>query len=110
MRASYDGLDDVWNARADALNDRLAARRPSGPRGQSRVDLDDVLHARRRATTGCSSTTCVPRAWPSAGSEAAGLIFSHNYTDADFAAVDRSVRRGGPGDARRWLVVAHAGR
>ena len=33
------------------------------------------------------------------------LIFSLNYTDADFEAVARALRRGAPGDGARRLVV-----
>ena len=62
FNAVYQGLDETWNGRADALNARLAAKRSARPRQQSLLDLDgaiyravplqldaSILSARRRA-------------------------------------------------------------
>ena len=35
----------------------------AGAGGQHVVDLDRLLHAGRRATTGCSNTICAPKGW-----------------------------------------------
>ena len=41
----YEGLDEMWNGRAAALNARLAAAEPAGTGRQSLVDLDGALYA-----------------------------------------------------------------
>ena len=63
FRSVYNGLDELWNGRAEQLNGMLEQRGPAGPRRQPVVDLDGQLHRRRRATTGCCNITCAPRGW-----------------------------------------------
>ena len=86
FRTVYDGLDETWNGRATAVERDADRAGFAGAGQQSVVDLDGPLHravplqldapilsARRRA--GLS--------WVGSGR----LIFSLNYTDADFAEV-----------------------
>ena len=63
IRAIYRDLDQRWNRRARSSTSACARpgcpckwhiSRPSGP----------STTRSRRATTGCSSTTCAPQAWP----------------------------------------------
>ena len=58
-------LDARWNGRAAALNARLEQPRRTGARREPRLGLDDRCTRSRAATTGCSSSTCAPRAWRS---------------------------------------------
>jgi glutamate-1-semialdehyde 2,1-aminomutase len=86
IRASYEGLDERWNARAQLLNDRLAAQ-GLPVRVANLVSVWTVLYEKpsrynwmfqyylRAEGLGLS--------WIGTGR----LIFSHNYTDEDFRAV-----------------------
>ena len=103
IQSCYRDLDEVWNGRAAQLNERL--QEPASPCGWPiflRYGSSAICN--RRGITGCSSFICAPKAcasWVGTGR----LIFSLDYTDADFAAVaDRFVARGAA-NAGRWLVV-----
>ena len=62
VAALYDGLDERWNARAQRLNARCAeAGVPV--RVANLSSIWTVCYTRRRATTGCCSSTCARRAW-----------------------------------------------
>ena len=63
IRALYDGLDERWNARAAALNARLREAERCRCRSPTCRRSGRSATRSRRATTGCSSTTCAPRAW-----------------------------------------------
>ena len=87
IRALYDGLDERWNGARGA-----AQRAPRGGRrcrcGWRTCRRSGPSATRcRRATTGCCSTTCAPRGWRLSWVGTGRLIFSLNYTDADFDAV-----------------------
>ena len=102
-------LDEIWNARRRALNERLAGERPARARSPtcrrsgpccytqpSRYNwmLQYYLRAEGLALS-----------WVGTGR----LIFSLNYTDADFEAVaDRFVRAAQNDAARRLVVAQHA--
>ena len=61
--ATYRDLDATWNGRAQRAQ---RAPRRGGAAGRGRepvVDLDGLLHASRRAITGCCNITCGPKAW-----------------------------------------------
>ena len=45
IRALYDGLDELWNARDGATQRTAARRRPAGAGRQPVLDLDRALHA-----------------------------------------------------------------
>jgi glutamate-1-semialdehyde 2,1-aminomutase len=86
MRRSYDGLDEVWNARANALNDRLAAEGLP-------VQVANLVSI----WTVCYTTPSrynwmfqyylraegLALSWVGSGR----LIFSHNYSDLEVTAV-----------------------
>ena len=86
VRALYHGLDDVWNTRAQALNERMAAAQlPVRVANLSTIWTICYLGASRynwmfqyylRAAG-------IALSWVGTGR----LIFSLNYTEADFAAV-----------------------
>ena len=60
----YGRADEVWNARAAAPQPAAPATRPC-PCGWRTSPRSGPWATRgRRATTGCSSTTCAPRVWP----------------------------------------------
>ena len=44
FRSVYNGIDELWNGRAQQLNEMMAEGRPAGARRQSVVDLDGQLH------------------------------------------------------------------
>ena len=44
FNAVYQGLDETWNGRAEALNARLAANDLPGPRQQPLLDLDGAIY------------------------------------------------------------------
>ncbi len=54
---------DLGRARAARLNERLRAEALAGRGRQHVVDLDRLLHASRRATTGCCNIICAPKGW-----------------------------------------------
>ena len=63
IRALYDGLDELWNGARRAAQ-RAAARRRACRCGSPTCRRSGRSATRsRRATTGCCSTTCAPRAW-----------------------------------------------
>ena len=45
MLRLYEGIDELWNRRAECMNHRLAEAGPSCARGESLVDLGRVLYA-----------------------------------------------------------------
>ena len=63
MLRLYEGLDELWNERAEHINQRLAeADLPV--RVANLVEQSGRCVTRgRRATTGCCNTTCAPKAW-----------------------------------------------
>jgi glutamate-1-semialdehyde 2,1-aminomutase len=86
FRAVYDGLDETWNGRANALNDRLAAA--NLPVRLSNLSSIWMVHY----TEPCRYNWMLQYylraeglalSWVGTGR----LIFSLNYTDADFAEV-----------------------
>ncbi len=56
-------LDETWNGARERLNARLRERRPAGARRATCPRSGRSATRSRPATTGCSSTTCAPRAW-----------------------------------------------
>jgi len=86
VRALYHGLDDVWNTRAQALNERMAA-------AQLPVRVANLSTIWTVYYTGASRynwmfqyylrAAGIALSWVGTGR----LIFSLNYTEADFAAV-----------------------
>ena len=62
-RRCYDGLDELLEPARAALNRRLREAGAAGAGGQPVVDLDRAATRSPRATTGCCSTTCAPKAW-----------------------------------------------
>ncbi len=64
VRALYVDLDATWNGRAAQLNDRLRAEGLPVQVANLSTVWTVLLHAGRRATTGCCNTTCAPKAWP----------------------------------------------
>ena len=94
---STTALDARWNAARRALNARLGGA--SSCRCGSRIclDLDRLLHAPSRYNWMFQyylRAEGLALSWVGTGR----LIFSHDYTDADFEAV-ADLRRGGAGDA-----------
>ena len=62
MQRLYAVSTRRWNERAAALNPRLGER-GLPVRVANLSSIWTVCYTSRRATTGCSSTTCAPRAW-----------------------------------------------
>ena len=106
--ALYRDLDALWNARAARAQRAPRGRGAAGARGQPVLDLDGRLHARRRGTTGCSSTICAPHGLALSWVGTGRFIFSLNYTDADFAGSRRADRGGGARHGARRLVVVRS--
>jgi glutamate-1-semialdehyde 2,1-aminomutase len=96
IRASYERLDERWNARARALNDRLAAN-GLPVRVANLVSVWTVLYDKPSRYNWMFQyylrAEGLVLSWVGSGR----LIFSHNYTDADFAAV-----------AERFVAAAEA--
>jgi glutamate-1-semialdehyde 2,1-aminomutase len=91
IAASYRGLDERWNARAALLNERLAAR-ALPVRVANLVSVWTVLYDTPSRYNWLLQYYLrahgLVLSWVGTGR----LIFSHNYTDADFAVVvDRFV-------------------
>ena len=108
IRASYVSLDETWNSRAAALNERLMA-------GGFPIRVANLTSIWTMYYTTPSRYHWMLQYYLRAAGLALSwigtgrLIFSHNYTDADIAAVgDRIVVRRAR-HARGRLVVAHAG-
>jgi glutamate-1-semialdehyde 2,1-aminomutase len=86
IRASYEGLDERWNARAQLVNERLAAR-ALPVRVANLVSVWTVLYERPSRYNWLfqyylrAHGLVLP--WTGTGR----LIFSHDYTNEDFAAV-----------------------
>src|SRR5262249_10334712 len=102
FRKVYDGLDELWNARAQKLNEMMAgpdlARRVSNPSSIWMVHYTEpsrynwMLQYYLRAEG-------LALSWVGTGR----LIFSLNYSDADFAAVaERFVAAAGKMKADGW--------
>src|SRR3984893_712228 len=91
FRAVYDGLDETWNGRAKALNDRLAAN--SLPARVSNLSSIWMVHYTEPSRYNWMlqyylRDERLALSWVGTGR----LIFSLNYSDADFAQVaDRFV-------------------
>jgi glutamate-1-semialdehyde 2,1-aminomutase len=91
FRSVYNGLDETWNARAKALNDRLAAQ--DIPVQVSNLSSIWMVHYTEPSRYNWMlqyylRAEGLALSWVGTGR----LIFSLNYTDADFAAVaDRFV-------------------
>jgi glutamate-1-semialdehyde 2,1-aminomutase len=88
VQAMYRNLDALWNGRAAALNARLrAAGESAGASRQSVLDLDRQLHCAPSRYNWMFQYYLrahgLALSWVGTGR----FIFSHNYTDADFAAV-----------------------
>jgi glutamate-1-semialdehyde 2,1-aminomutase len=89
--SSYSRLDDLWNGRAASLNDRLAAE--SVPvRVRNLVSIWTVCHLAPSRYNWMFQyylrAEGLALSWVGSGR----FVFSHNYTDTDFAAVaDRIV-------------------
>ena len=86
IRTSYEGLDERWNARARLVNDRLVAR-GLPVRVASLVSVWTVLYDKPSRYNWVFQyylrAQGLVLSWVGSGR----LIFSHNYTDDDFAAV-----------------------
>ena len=96
MQALYRDLDATWDRRAASLNRRLAEARPAGAGGAPLVDLDGLLHAASRYNWMFQyylRAEGLALSWIGTGR----LIFSLNYTEADFEAV-----------AERFIAAAEA--
>ena len=62
FNAVYQGLDETWNGRAEALNARLAEKIcPSASAISPRSGWCNIPS--RPATTGCFNTICAPKGW-----------------------------------------------
>jgi glutamate-1-semialdehyde 2,1-aminomutase len=86
FRAVYDGLDETWNGRAEALNDRLAAA--NLPVRLSNLSSIWMVHYTEPSRYNWMlqyylRAEGLALSWVGTGR----LIFSLNYTDADFAEV-----------------------
>ena len=91
LRSSYDGLDKTWDARASALNARLESERLP-VRVANLVSIWTVCYGTPSRYNWMFQyylrAEGLHLSWIGTGR----LIFSHNYTDADVAAVcDRFV-------------------
>lgn len=96
IRASYEGVDERWNARAQLLNGRLAAR-GLPVRVANLVSVWTVLYESPSRYNWLFQYYLrahgLVLSWVGSGR----LIFSHNYTNDDFAAV-----------AERFVAAAEA--
>ncbi len=107
MRAVYVDLDKIWNGRAAMLNARLRGGGAAGAGREPVVDLDDPLYAAVALQLDASVLRAregLALSWIGTGR----LIFSLNYTDADFAAVADRFVAAANADAARRLVVARS--
>ena len=102
IQARYRDLDAVWNARAEQLNERLRDRRRECTGRQYVFSLDGVLPAAVALQLDVSILSARSRlalSWVGTGR----LIFSLDYTDADFAQVaDRFVAAAAQMQAEGW--------
>jgi glutamate-1-semialdehyde 2,1-aminomutase len=90
FRAVYDGLDETWNGRAKALNDSLAAA--NLPARVSNLSSIWMVHYTEPSRYNWMfqyylRAEGLALSWVGSGR----LIFSLNYTDADFAEVAKRV-------------------
>jgi glutamate-1-semialdehyde 2,1-aminomutase len=88
FRAVYNGLDETWNGRAKALNDRLAAE--GLPARVSNLSSIWMVHYTEPSRYNWMfqyylRAEGLALSWVGTGR----LIFSLNYTDADFAEVTK---------------------
>ena len=108
FRAVYDGLDETWNGRARSLNDRLAAA--DLPVRVSNFSSIWTVHYTEPSRYNWMlqyylRAEGLALSWVGTGR----LIFSLNYTEADFAEVaERFVARGREDEARRLVVARSA--
>ena len=102
FRSVYDGLDEVWNARARHLNERLTAA--GLPVRVSNLSSIWMVHYTEPSRYNWMlqyylRTEGLALSWVGTGR----LIFSLNYTDADFDAVaERFVTAAGKMKADGW--------
>jgi glutamate-1-semialdehyde 2,1-aminomutase len=102
IRASYENIDERWNARAQLLNDRLAAAKLP-VRVANLVSVWTVLYDKPSRYNWMFQyylrAEGIILSWIGTGR----LIFSHNYTDGDFRAVaERFVAAAEAMDADGW--------
>jgi glutamate-1-semialdehyde 2,1-aminomutase len=102
FRAIYDGLDDTWNKRAERLNDRLAAE--DLPVRISNLSSIWMVHYTEPSRYNWMlqyylRAEGLALSWVGTGR----LIFSLNYTDADFTeVVDRFIAAAGKMKRDGW--------
>ena len=109
QRRSIHGLDETWNARARLLNERLAAQ--NLPVRVSNLSSIWMVHYTEPSRYNWMlqyylRAEGLALSWVGTGR----LIFSLNYTDADFAAVADRFVDGSREDEARRLVVARCRR
>jgi len=108
IAATYAGLDERWNGRATALNDRLEAQRLP-VRVANMASVWTILYRQPSRYNWMFQfylrAEGLNLSWVGTGR----LIFSHNYSDADFAAVaDRFVRAAAAMHVDGWWWSAPA--
>jgi glutamate-1-semialdehyde 2,1-aminomutase len=107
VAASYEGLDERWNARAQLLNDRLAAA-GLPVHVANLVSVWTVLYDKPSRYNWMFQyylrAEGLVLSWVGSGR----LIFSHNYTDDDFrAVVERFVAAAEAMQVDGWWWTAH---
>jgi glutamate-1-semialdehyde 2,1-aminomutase len=90
FRAVYDGLEETWNKRAEGLNDRLASA--DLPVRLSNLSSIWMMHYTEPSRYNWMfqyylRAEGLALSWVGTGR----LIFSLNYTDADFAEVEKRI-------------------
>ena len=105
FRAVYDGLDETWNGRARQLNEMLAAQ--DLPVRVANLSSIWMVHYTEPSRYNWMlqyylRAEGLALSWVGTGR----LIFSLNYTDADFAEVAKPLCRRGREDEAGRLVVA----
>jgi len=108
IAATYAGLDERWNSRAASLNERLEAQ-GLPVRVANMASVWTILYLRPSRYNWMFQfylrAEGLNLSWVGTGR----LIFSHNYSDADFAAVaDRFVRAAAAMHADGWWWSAPA--
>ena len=105
FRSVYNGLDETWNGRARQLNEMLAAQ--DLPVRVTNLSSIWMVHYTEPSRYNWMlqyylRAEGLALSWVGTGR----LIFSLNYTDADFAEVAEALRRRGGEDEAGRLVVA----
>jgi glutamate-1-semialdehyde 2,1-aminomutase len=108
LRTAYSGLEERWNARAAALNARLAAAGVP-VRVANLISIWTILYTQPGRYHWMLQfylrAEGLALSWVGSGR----LIFSHNYTDADFDAVaDRFIRAAEAMRADGWWWISPA--